>query len=1310
MVVSGWPHLGSPSSNGASAIHSSQTENGRNLYEPVQWGRLAKQLDKSGLSPTKVIEAILDTFGLSKVVELIGELAHPGAYCLALAEAVVAGKAPDSDGDALYWASRAADCGVPPGSTSRLIAIGLDISKVDTRPIEKAREHLLDLARKVQDRFVYSETERLGEWMDACAIAARRDRLGLNTAEALLSGPGWYTCWLRFTISLVVAEAAPSDQKSQSGLEALRILTEVQNPFLGDPRACDLYPINGLIDETIRRAISLLDDQAWEEAINLLDRVSAAISTTLFGAMGGPIARDRLLHLAVETATSERRIAAQILVNDEIENRGGGRHYSDLAEYRLLAARLALNGDDPIESRQHWMDACRLLTAYGGHKDITIYELLDPLPSLIAIDPARGRTAVAKLQPLCERVPQHTDGRGTNHTWGIWWELLAAADPCALSRMIQPRLLSSCNDPNGLLHGARSDLWGAWYHRADPMVAGALRLTLEGPLDQNDPSALSLLADVSDGTGQNGPSRLLTALMARFDERPIKYGYTNDNELLDRDCKRIDELNAIAEHMGGPRITPLPSHSVQSQEPATSGNPRSKTQPRAHLPDQAAMMFQPGTVGIAQAIRAWRVRRYDETQPGWSVERFANVLEYQIIELIKDGREADAESALRLIAEAGRIDDSPRLLKALAEGFERHDQFSLAAMAYTLTWTRTRGQGGWLMFGGETEIESLQRATQIDRTLALRIIAEEVERVVTWRPGMCGVGQALMYGFAKGGLGTSNSVAFDIWDEAFAVIADRAPRVASVDDPEDVYMPPDSDFGTDLPGDIDTAFAAAAVAGLSHGGREQKRRSLIATRILIDQRTSSVIAALRSALSSLSDPATLTWLLRVIELAGDKAASIVSESRSVLIELAGCPHLTVRTLARRLLSSDEAPLVPPAEPDSELLEWDSSSLVLPADITVDEKDTKMINGMIDDLAGARLMHAERILPGLREAVHNRVDAVMKSEEHKHRMKVQWDAYTNSLSKRWPDAYLALDETVENAIQQAAAGARAARLMNGESVENPAELEELLAKALLDDPELPLAVESTRQPRPEIPPPPLRNDPLWCALHAYVEGGSVDEIGIEAATQNKDILLGTVAIGDTKAVPALVGGPYDGWRLVATLEQRVISRPDRENKDDIAERYRIVELRFNGDRQALTLPPVTEGDIRLWSSLPVPNLSANGRIRTQPIIGSDSAVKVAGDGHHGLGIQTNLLTPTAWLFEALGLKPSTHFVLDDEAGRALALITWRTEYETSNYHLAWPRLYGAGLVVRRDAFETLVRAAQGKLIFRDFLVGPLSLGG
>ena len=154
------------------------------------------------------------------------------------------------------------------------------------------------------------------------------------------------------------------------------------------------------------------------------------------------------------------------------------------------------------------------------------------------------------------------------------------------------------------------------------------------------------------------------------------------------------------------------------------------------------------------------------------MERFANVVGYRIMELMEAGREKDAETALRLISDPSGLGDSPKLLKALAEGFERHGQDSLAAEAYVLEWTRSRGRGGWLRLGGNAEFESLRRATQLDRALALQTIAEEVEQIVSRGLGALGITQALMYGFAMGGLGTSSSEAFDIWDEAFSVIAD----------------------------------------------------------------------------------------------------------------------------------------------------------------------------------------------------------------------------------------------------------------------------------------------------------------------------------------------------------------------------------------------------------------------------------------------------------------------------------------------------------------------------------------------------------
>ena len=1313
--LSSLDHRDTPDADGARARDSSDENNEQSadrincdLHAPVDWKRLAKHLNKGALHAEDVVAAILDTYGLSTVVDLIGKLDHPNSYCLALAEKIAAGEVSDPEGDEWTWVSRATALGLPLGYAWRLFRLGLNVGDLDLDPIETDRERILNLTRSVQDRAIRWETGRLEEWMDACTIAARRDLLGLGAAEALLTGPGWYTCWLRFTVALAIAEATSAEEQSRSGLDALRILTEVTNPFLGEPRACDLYPIHGRIEESIRRAMSLLNDQDWDEALGILDRVSSSISTTISGEMGGPLSRDRLLHIAVDTATSTRQDGARQLTEDEIKNGGGGRYYSDLAEYRLIAARLALTSGCPSEAYRHWTDACGLLTAYGWHKDTTVFELLDPLSFLISVDPARGRACVAKLQPLCERVPQHTDGRETRHAWSRWWELLAAADPCALARLTQPRLLSACNDPNSLLHGARSDLWRAWHRRADPVVAGILRLTLEEPLDKNDLTALRPLAEICDGTGSDPPARLATALIARADERPFKYSYSNSDDLLSRDRELVDELNAIAARAGVSQIAPLPARPLKADDSVVARKGAWQDPPVENITGQVTMMFPPGAIGIGQAIRVWRGRRYDDERPSWSVERFANVLGYRLVELAEDDREVDAAKAIRLIADAGGFYDKSKLIYEIAEGLERLGHGVLAAVAFTLAWTRARGGGGWLTFGGETAIESLQRATQIEPAVVRRTIAEEIEETVYGGYGTRGIAQALMYGFAKADLGKASSIAFDIWDEAFAVIADRAPRVSDLDDPDDVYEVPNGDSCVDLPGDLNAAFAAAAVGGLAHASREQKRRSLVAVQMSIVERPSAVASGIETALLSLSDPATLTWLLRVLERAGKDADPVISACRSALKHLLASPYLTVRALARRLLPIGADPLATSSKPDPALLEG-GSQILLPERTGPHLEDPSGVVGMIEEVAGSRLARGDRILPGFRAAVRKRVATEMESDLIKRRMKAQLDAYADKLEERWPDAFLAHEQAVEDAIQWVAAGGRAARLMNGEPVADPVEFEDSLAKALLDDPELPIALECTRQPRPDIPPPPTMSDPIWESLRACADGSGVDDASIVAALDSEGALAGTVALVGIEAIPKLKGGPYSGWRLLAVVERRVIPRPDRRIKEDeFSERYQVVELRMAGDRQALTLPPVARGSPGVWTSLYASDsLGANG-LQSQPIVGINYSVDSSNGSHHGLGAQKPLLVPTAWLAAILELRPHAQFVLQDDNGEAVALITWRTEYETSDYHHPWPRLCGAGLAIRGDLLDRAMGKAEGRLVLRDFMVGSTDL--
>jgi hypothetical protein len=1292
-----------------------------NVAAPVSWDRVARVVEHQHLPAQGVIDAVLDTYGLRTVVVLVARLEQPGRFCLALAERIYDGHVSTTYGSARLWAWAATAHGAPTGSVHRLLALGLSVDDLVHQPIDEARERLLDLTRNVQKSSVRWETGALGEWLDACVIAARKDALGLDAAEALIVGPGWYRCWLRFTMALARVETAPTEDQSRLGLDALRLLTEDLNPFTGDPRSCDLYSIHGVIDATIRRVVDVLDDEAWAHALGTLDDISGSITTTLAGELGGPLPPDRLLRLAVETATPSRRRGAETLVREEIEEGAAGRYYSDLAEYRLLAARLALAAGDFEEAGQLWANACRMLTAYGWHKDITIYELLDPLPDLVAADPVRGRERVAAVQPVCERAAIHTDGRETRTARERWWSLLAAADPAALARLVAPTLFRECNDPNYLLNRARHELWRAWQHKADPIVAGALRQTLEAALDSADPRALARVADLTDGTGHDAPAQLMTLLLARIDERPFRYTYTNSDELLERDAQQVAELNSVAARVRSPQVSPMPP---VNEPPRRSGLPDGdrRTPQLSEIVERLRARiwptFPPGAVGLARAIRAWRTRRDHEPAATWETDRVANIFGYRMIELADGGREEDAAAALWMIADAAGHGDRSGVLAALAQGLDRNDHHRLATIAYTLAWTRARGHGGWLTFGGETEVESLRRAAELDRSLTLATTAQEVERIVSHsRFGTYGISQALIYAFVAAGLGAPNDAALDTafkaWDEALAVIAERTPRVHPTDDPDEPYTAPDPDDGEPAPGDLDAAFATAALAGLAHPWRENKRRSLLAAKLLLAERPEAACRAFEMALANLSDPATLTWLLRILDRAGDAATPVVNYCEGVLAELAGRPHLTVRALARRLLGHrDDVPMPPPSPADTVLLAGNAEKLWIPKGVAAEQEDAEVrpTDELVESVAGVRLSRAEEILPGLTDAVRERVAVAMADKSHKRRLDKQLDAFADRIERRWPDAYLLSEETVEDALQRAATGGRAARLAAGMPISDPRIWEDKLAHALLDDPSLPLYLEATRQPRPVTPPPPPRGDAIWTAARAIANQASPSKSGVEAAIEHNGLLLATLTISPARSATTVESGPFCGWRILAAVERLTCPSLDRaEEIDHAAKRYRAIEVREADDKQALTAPPVTGGDLRMWFRPLPPGVLLGGLSGSQPIVGTDVDADSVGDGRHGLGIHTPILAPTPSLIASLGLRPGpTPFGLDDDEGPALALVTWRTQYETSDYHLAWPRLCGSAVLIRDDALDRLNDAADSNLILRDFVLGKAEL--
>ncbi|MFD0346036.1 hypothetical protein ACFQ0M_07975 [Kitasatospora aburaviensis] len=94
---------------------------------PVSLDRITEWFDERGdqEAADAVVKTLLDTVGMEAVTDLVPRLETGGPVCLALAEQVAAGAAPEAAGSAADWAQKAADLGYVMGTAHRLLALGV---------------------------------------------------------------------------------------------------------------------------------------------------------------------------------------------------------------------------------------------------------------------------------------------------------------------------------------------------------------------------------------------------------------------------------------------------------------------------------------------------------------------------------------------------------------------------------------------------------------------------------------------------------------------------------------------------------------------------------------------------------------------------------------------------------------------------------------------------------------------------------------------------------------------------------------------------------------------------------------------------------------------------------------------------------------------------------------------------------------------------------------------------------------------------------------------------------------------------------
>lgn len=1321
-----------------------------------------------------VVETVSEILTVDTAAAMADDVQAKGTFLLAIAEQLEA-LSDDIDvtphGSASGWATQALVEGLPRGGLHRARELGAEIrpasagganaGEVDTESTAaaKADAQVQAVLAAAEAALNQHSPQNCTVFLDAVE-RCRTQPVALNAVIEMLDGEGWYPCWLRFCVDLVRAEACAPDETSSQAMVALARLAEDTRPFTGKPRAVDLYQEMGLIWSTVARAVRLLDTDDWTGGIELLLEVGRSVTGSMDGEMGVPLPPDRTLTLALETAPSEHLTFLSELIRSEIE-RSAGRFYSDIAEFHLLDALVQLRRADLAAERPNagergleaqdarheamraWSAACNSLLAYGWHKDITVFEVLDPLESLTALDPARGLERMVDAFDLAYRAWRHSDGRETRHAPLQWWAMLAKADPIAHAEKSLEHGLASRGERTRW-EEMRQDLWTAHALSADPVLALLASGTLpEAPRTNIYEAVLRrFAADRSEPHNQALRDAILRRALTRGDEvaRSSRDGDSTAYEAV------AASLSAMAAERGLRRLDVRIEAEVQDSasdgtfDPGGSPGPGSTaitaTLEREYEEAGATALEEvnslaesapAGAVGVAALTRAWRRSGANAGRGATRskvVDAYAGAIGSRLEGMLDEVLSAEVTAALEALSEVFSFSDQHLLLARIgngladalevsgpapvADGGEQEDppashlMRETAARALALAWAQARGNGGWLAFGGSEHVGLLHRATALAPEVASEAVGSAVERCLDGRQTM-GVTRALIEALSVGALhvpalpdrlektGDREEPSEDAtpsWrepvDAAFAVW-DEAFAVISGRVPPTSGEEPGEYYGgvRHEPPVAEPAISNpdyALVLATFAGLTHPGREHLRRTMIALED-----LAALRPALFARGLPRVLASM----------TGAVVPVQLLTMLDRVGARDSSLLAHSihelKGLLSSDY--LAVRAMARRLLARITGEELPGPASDTAGFPHVDLGPGDVDRRwseavevwrrAPFRALVMEERVHGFLPAVVELIAREMDDEDFTR----EWHKAASEMGNHeWPDAVLLDQHVAEEALQRAAGAIRAHLALHGLLVSGAIEWEDHLAEAMAPTP-VPVMFERGRIPRPALPMPPVRSE-LTAPREASVAAQPGDA-GLDEPTP-------------WPALASDAGEPYADWPVLAYCELRRAS-PSR-NFTDRDERSYIeagVEVDLALVAQSEWGEPLGAATLGQWMSPERQTEGTRGRIR---LAATARPVGPALDDRARLGLP-QMLAPSAELIEALDLSGVTfdeaEVVMSDPTGPAVAHVVWRASYRHSDYFMSYPQLEGAALLLRPDLAQRLRDRWGDRLTWRSW---------
>jgi len=666
---------------------------------------------------------------------------------------------------------------LPIGLKFECLQLGAPTSLLDLAAIDPAS---YDIATE-GDKYHVDEPDIAG-WVSCVGVLTRANDDRVDKEFRRLQGTGWYRCWLRYVIHLAKAEAVFAQDPSRATQLVLSGFKELGSdvaPFQGKPRACDLYSIHDLIQNSIKRGLELLPDlAAWNEVLPTLYNVSIRTTTYLQGASSGPLDAEALFQV-LKPFSSKGELANPIV--DVIERRLahskkiGGLYY-DFAWQELLLSEILMAVGNPTAAEDHWSAATRFMCAYGQRKDITIFELLDSFHGLAGATMSERQEALTRLQPLVDAVVDHTDGRETRHAPVSWFEQLVTLDPASASIALSKSLLRHWGLYDWRLEESVDSFVERTALSANPLIVAHLSFT-------RTPAANSSAADAIERSFQIDPTRA-SELLRLFYAALI-------GDQISLDTGLMEKTRAIGLRFGVNLSTYVEKLERKESKKETTEQ-RAPTQPRG--PSSVQIDF-PSIHSLSGAMKAILTVNTEAIENPTQRDKVVNLVGYSLLELLDQEHHSHASILIKLFARRRWFMTDATHLAELAAGLQRHGYSDLAATAFTLAYTRSRGGGGWLSLGGSEHIDWFLQAFQLSQQTALATLAEEIARYLDGSSFVYGVTAHLIDLLGRVGM---TEAAATSWWEAFSVIDHRLPRNEDEEGVFAQYQQSDLDWETDV--------------------------------------------------------------------------------------------------------------------------------------------------------------------------------------------------------------------------------------------------------------------------------------------------------------------------------------------------------------------------------------------------------------------------------------------------------------------------------------------------------------------------------